>query len=137
MRLLRLWTLTCWLIGVALSSPGSLHAQDTRPDVLLKAYADAAGAPGVPARGQAFFMARHGQSWRCASCHQANPVQPGRHASTGQTILPLAPAANTARFTKQAKVEKWFKRNCQDVLKRACSDQEKADVLAWLITLQP
>lgn len=137
MRLLRFWTLTGGLTWVALFTPGLLHAQDTTPGALLKDYAKAAGAPGSPARGQAFYLARHGETWRCASCHQANPVQPGRHAGTGQSILPLAPAANAERFTRQAKAEKWFKRNCHDVLKRACTPQEKADVLAWLITLQP
>jgi hypothetical protein len=31
-----------------------------------------------------------------------------------------------------AKVEKWFRRNCQDVLQRECSAQEKGDFIAWL-----
>jgi hypothetical protein len=33
-------------------------------------------------------------------------------------------------------VEKWFKRNCSDVLGRACSAQEKGDLLAWLATVR-
>jgi hypothetical protein len=32
-----------------------------------------------------------------------------------------------------AKVDKWFRRNCNDVLKRECTPVEKADVLAWLL----
>ena len=32
-----------------------------------------------------------------------------------------------------AKVEKWFRRNCNDVASRACSPLEKADVMAWLL----
>jgi len=47
-------------------------------------------------------------------------------------ISPLAPAANPQRFTDSRKVEKWFRRNCGDVLDRECTAQEKADVLAWL-----
>ena len=47
---------------------------------------------------------------------------------------PLAPAANPKRFSQPASVEKWFKRNCNDVLKRLCTAQEKGDVLAWLMT---
>ena len=36
-----------------------------------------------------------------------------------------------------AKAEKWFRRNCNDVMKRECSSAEKADVLSWLMTLKP
>jgi hypothetical protein len=61
----------------------------------------------------------------------------GKHASTGKQIGPLAPAFNTERFTDTAKTEKWFRRNCNDVIGRECTVVEKADVLAWLITLKP
>jgi hypothetical protein len=54
---------------------------------------------------------------------------------TGKAIEPLAPAANPKRFTNPAKVEKWFRRNCNDVLDRACTTQERGDVLAWLRSL--
>jgi hypothetical protein len=36
-----------------------------------------------------------------------------------------------------AKVDKWFRRNCNDVLERECSAAEKADVLAYVIQLKP
>ena len=64
------------------------------------------------------------------------PTQSGRHAKTGKTLAPLAPAFNPQSFTDTARVDKWFKRNCQDVLGRECSAGEKADVLAWLIGLK-
>jgi len=51
-------------------------------------------------------------------------------------VQPLAPAANGQRFTDPAKVEKWFRRNCNDVLGRECSAAEKADVLSWLLSLK-
>ena len=35
-----------------------------------------------------------------------------------------------------AKTEKWFKRNCNDVVGRECSASEKANVLAWLLTVK-
>lgn len=103
----------------------------------LAGYTAQAGAPAVPSRGQAFFTARHGREWRCASCHGAVPTQAARHASTGKVIQPLAPAFNPERFTDPAKTEKWFRRNCNDVLGRECSAAEKADVLGWLTTLKP
>jgi hypothetical protein len=88
-----------------------------------------------PGRGQAFFTTRHGGQWSCASCHTSDPRQPGRHAATGKTIAPLAPSANAERFSTPAKAEKWFRRNCNDVLDRACTPIEKGDVLAWLLSL--
>jgi len=33
-------------------------------------------------------------------------------------------------------VEKWFKRNCKDVLARECTAQEKADFVAFLIAVK-
>jgi mono/diheme cytochrome c family protein len=107
------------------------------PADLLAGYTAEAGAPAQAARGQAFFNARHGKDWSCASCHGAVPSQAGKHASTGKTITALAPAFNPARFSDPAKVEKWFRRNCNDVADRACTPGEKADVLAWLISLRP
>jgi cytochrome c peroxidase len=73
------------------------------------------------ARGAEFFRAKHGQEWSCASCHTSNPAAAGQHATTAKPIAPLAPAANPERFTSADKVEKWFKRNCKDVLGRECT----------------
>ena len=71
------------------------------------------------------------------SCHGASASQDGKHASTGKVIRPLAPGFNPERLTDPSKVEKWFKRNCKDVLERECSASEKADVMAWLISVKP
>ncbi len=106
------------------------------PADLLAFYTAQAGALAQPARGQAFFTSQHGKDWSCASCHGAVPTQAGRHASTGKPITALAPAFNPERFSDPAKVEKWFRRNCNDVADRACTPAEKADVMAWLISLR-
>jgi hypothetical protein len=87
------------------------------------------------ARGQRFFLSKHGNDWSCASCHTSDPTRSGKHDVTGRAIQPLAPAANPKRFTDAAKAEKWFRRNCRDVLGRECSALEKGDVLAWLGSL--
>jgi hypothetical protein len=89
-----------------------------------------------PQRGEQFFTVRHGGEWSCSSCHTENPMAAGRHAKTGKTIEALAPTANPRRFTSAREVEKWFRRNCNDVLNRACTAQEKGDVLAWLMTVR-
>ncbi len=88
-------------------------------------------------RGQQLFTTRHGREWSCSTCHGATPTGIGKHASTGKEIKPMAPAFNAERFTDAAKVEKWFRRNCNDVVGRECSAGEKADVIAWLTTLRP
>ena len=111
-------------------------AQATTPAEQLAGYTAQAGGPAQAARGQQLFTTRHGKEWSCASCHTASPTVEGKHASTGKTITALAPAFNPERFTDAAKTEKWFRRNCNDVFARECSAAEKADVLAWLLTLK-
>lgn len=106
------------------------------PSELLAGYAAQAGTAAVPTRGQQLFNSRQGREWSCSSCHGATPTGPGQHASTGKPIGALAPAANAERFTDPAKVEKWFRRNCNDVAGRECTAAEKADVLAWLLSLK-
>jgi len=112
-------------------------AQAATPAELLSGYTAQAGSAAVPARGQQLFTTRQGREWSCSSCHGAVPTQAGKHASTGKSIGALAPAINPTRFTDAAKTEKWFRRNCNDVIGRECTPAEKADVLSWLLTLKP
>jgi len=84
-------------------------------------------------RGGRFFRSRHQSDWSCSTCHTENPVNVGQHAVTGKSIRPLAPPADPERFTRREKVDKWFRRNCNDVLKRACTPLEKGDVLTYLM----
>ncbi len=132
---------TFWIsrgLGVAVLALASQQAvRAATPAELLSAYTNQAGGAASASRGQQFFTSRHGGEWSCASCHGNTASQDGKHASTGKVIRPLAPAFNPQRFTDESKVEKWFKRNCKDVLSRECTAAEKADVLAWLITVRP
>jgi hypothetical protein len=116
----------------ALSTAHAATAADA-----LAGFTAQTGTAAVAARGQEFFTKTHGRDWSCASCHGAVPTQTGKHASTGKPISPLAPAFNAERFTDKAKTDKWFRRNCNDVVGRECTASEKADVLSWLITLKP
>ncbi len=86
-------------------------------------------------RGADFFKTKHGNELSCTSCHTTNPAAQGKHAKTDKPIKPIAPAANDERFTDMKKVQKWFKRNCNDVLDRLCTPQEQGDVLAYLLTI--
>jgi cytochrome c peroxidase len=116
---------------------GAAQAADTSPAQQLRRFSAQAGTPAQAERGRVFFTNRQGGEWSCASCHGSPPTKAGKHASTGKTIDAMAPAANPNAFTDTAKVDKWFRRNCKDVLQRECSAGEKADVLAYLIDLKP
>jgi hypothetical protein len=111
--------------------------------MLLDKYIAAAKAePGYSGpsveRGRAFFFASHAggkiDTPGCTSCHTKDLTGPGQ-TQAGKTIEPMAPSVVPTRYTDQANVEKWFKRNCQDVLGRECSAAEKADVLTFLLGL--
>lgn len=128
-------------VGGALAlSVASVGAMADSPASFLERFnADARSAgegPGNPARGQKFFNQTHGSEWKCATCHGAVPTGKGEHTVTRKIIDPMAPAFNPQRFTDAAKVDKWFRRNCKDVLTRECTAREKADVMAWLISLK-
>ncbi|MEX8494975.1 DUF1924 domain-containing protein [Sphaerotilus sp.] len=123
------------LVALAVSLPLAMPAEagDTTPDAQLQRWSAAAGVPASAERGRVFFTSQHGGEWSCSSCHNAPPTTQGTHATTSKPIAPMAPAFNAKAFTDEAKVDKWFRRNCKDVVSRECSAAEKADVLAYLI----
>ena len=134
MSYLKFFALATPLALAVLSTPA--QAQTTAA-AQLAGYVAQSGQPAQAARGQEFFTSKHGKEWSCSTCHTAKPLVDGKHATTGKVITPLAPAANAQRFTDAAKSEKWFRRNCNDVVGRECSATEKADVLSWLLALKP
>ena len=132
-----------WLpLGLALAClpAGAMLAAET-PQGMLERYTLAAqqvdaGFTPAAGRGKVFYNATHGKDWSCATCHTVNPRRSGSHASTHKVISPLSPLANPDRFADSAKTDKWFRRNCNDVLGRECNAPEKADLLSWLLTLK-
>ncbi|MEO8752640.1 MAG: DUF1924 domain-containing protein [Casimicrobiaceae bacterium] len=130
------------VLGTAFFTTAALAAVDT-PASIAATYADAArrDVPGFAGfssqRGEQFFRTTHGNDWSCASCHTTNPAVGGKHAKTGKAIAPLSPIANPERFTSLATADKWFRRNCNDVVGRECTALEKGDVLAYLTQLKP
>ena len=121
-------------LALAAIVPATGHA--ATPAGLLAQFSAEAGAPASAERGAQFFSQNHGREWSCSSCHGTPPTGEGRHASTGRAIRPLAPAFDAERFTDEAKVAKWFRRNCRDVVGRECTAGEKADLLAWLVSIR-
>ena len=85
------------------------------------------------AAGQQFYSTK-GAELSCASCHTDSPKLEGKHVKTNKVIAPMAPSVNPKRFSDAANVEKWFKRNCNDVLHRVCSAQEKGDFMSYVLS---
>jgi hypothetical protein len=127
----------CAAVMLAAAAIGAAPARGDTPNQILERYVAQSGVAPSPAKGRQFFVGTHGREWSCGTCHGEVPVQTGAHAVTKKPIAPLAPAADRARFVDPAKSDKWFRRNCNDVLGRECSPAEKADVLSWLLTLAP
>lgn len=89
--------------------------------------------------GANFFRAERkhseGKQVSCTTCHTTDPRNQGK-TRANKVIEPLAPIANPQRFTDPAKVEKWFGRNCKDVLERVCTTQEKGDFIQYLVSIK-
>lgn len=86
--------------------------------------------------GRSLFTSVGANQLACASCHTDSPKNTGKHSSTNRDIQPMAPAVNPKRFSDAAQVEKWFKRNCQDVFARACTTQEKGDFISYMLSVK-
>ncbi|MHB8949658.1 MAG: DUF1924 domain-containing protein [Rhodoferax sp.] len=136
--------LSTFLIASAFAmSLSSLAVAGPREDILAQ-YASAAKAAN-PAIGG--FSAQRGQTLHtqnfttgkpaspsCTSCHGNNPRSAGKNA-TGKVIDAVAVSVTPTRYTDPAKVEKWFKRNCNEVIGRECSAVEKGDWLSYVMSL--
>ncbi len=133
-------TIPALLVGATILLAGASQA-GVREDQLAQ-YASAAKAENP---GFAGFSAERGKTLHtqtftggkpdttaCTSCHGKDPRGTGR-APSGKTIEAMAASVTTARYTDPAKVEKWFKRNCTEVLGRVCTPQEKGDWLTFML----
>ena len=89
------------------------------------------------ARGRALYFEEHDTrtgKTSCATCHTPDATKTGR-SPVGKVIEPLAPSANPQRFTDAATADKWFDRNCKQVLDRACTQRERGDFLTYVQSL--
>ncbi|HEX5364466.1 MAG TPA: DUF1924 domain-containing protein [Gallionella sp.] len=130
--------MTARKIGLALLLLASATpALAEKPKDFISTYSTQAGSGFTPsaARGKSFF----GKDWgvskdmpKCASCHGNDLKANGKHVITGKVIEPFSPSANPERFTSTKKVEKWFKRNCKEVVGRECTAAEKADFIQFV-----
>lgn len=88
-------------------------------------------------RGEKIFTSKHigkkGKEISCTTCHTINLNNSGENTFTGKTIEPLSPKANPKRFTDVKEIEKWMKRNFNDVYNREGTALEKGDVTTYII----
>lgn len=106
-------------------------------ELLAQAKKDAPGFAGFSAeRGAAFYKATQKggkpDTASCTSCHGSSPQERGK-TRAGKDIEPMAVSKNPARYTDRDNVEKWFGRNCNDVLGRACTAREKGDFITSMM----
>lgn len=129
-------------LALLLGLPSRAGATPPLAAELLREYQAAARAarPAFAgfsaAEGRRIYQEAHlqdGQRVSCATCHTADPRQGGR-TPAGKLVEPLAPQANPARLTDRADVEKWFKRNCKQVIGRECTAEEKGHFVTYLLT---
>ncbi|MBN3560814.1 DUF1924 domain-containing protein [Aliamphritea spongicola] len=121
-------SLTFGCIGILLLSSSVFAAP--ADDLLSKYKGQGVNTVSAEAGKALWFNKFAGRS--CTDCHGESLTEAGQHNRTAKPIAPMAPSVNALRLTDEKKIEKWFLRNCKSTLKRACSLQEKADVLAWL-----
>lgn len=123
------------LAAPSLAQPGAAQRAVLDRAVTAARTTETGFAPS-PERGRVLFMsspaAGKPDTPSCTSCHTTNLARAGQ-ARAGKTIEPLAPSVVPTRLSDSATVDKWFRRNCPDVLGRDCTAAERADLLAFLI----
>jgi hypothetical protein len=112
------------------------------PQSLLDFYANEAKAsdPGFSRfsaeRGEHLFRTNFStgkpDTPSCTTCHTTDPRKTGQ-TRAGKDIEPMAASANSERYSDQAKTEKWFGRNCNNVLGRECTATEKGDFITFML----
>ena len=127
------------LSALVLPLAGAAAARDD----LLSTYATAAKASapsfsGFSAtRGEKLHVTRFTsgkpETLSCTTCHSDSARSAGR-TPAGKAIEAVAVSVTPTRYTDPIKVEKWFKRNCTEVLGRECTPLEKGDWLSYMIS---
>lgn len=129
-----------WMILTLLMASGAVMASPAIiSDYAAQAKQANSGFAGFSAeRGKSLYYretVQGGKKMSCATCHTADPRQPGKTPAF-RPLDAMAPVITPTRFTDAKKVEKWFRRNCDDVFKRECTAQEKGDFLTFLSSLK-
>ncbi|HUH42761.1 MAG TPA: DUF1924 domain-containing protein [Sulfurimonas sp.] len=88
-------------------------------------------------RGEIIFTSKHigkkGKEVSCVSCHGDDLSKRSKNFFTAKEIEPLSPKANPNRFSEVKTIEKWLRRNFNDVYNREGTTLEKGDVVTYII----
>jgi hypothetical protein len=132
--LISIMVLACALVGAAAAES---------PKSLLDFYASGAKAsdPGFSGfsaeRGEHLFRTNFStgkpDTPSCTTCHTTDPRKAGQ-TRAGKDLEPMAASANPNRYSDRAKTEKWFGRNCNNVLGRECTATEKGDFITFMLS---
>jgi hypothetical protein len=128
-RIILLLVVLIFTVPVAMATPAS--------DSLLAKYKAEGVAKINSAKAKADWTkeskGEDGETISCSTCHGTDFGKAGKHRKTQKVIDPMSTRVNAERFTDEKKIEKWFKRNCNDTWGRECTSQEKADFLTFLL----
>lgn len=86
-------------------------------------------------KGKEIFFAKktvNGEQISCATCHTQLLTNNGKNVKTNKSIEPLAPSVNHQRLTSKKEMQKWLRRNFNDVYQREGTAKEKGDVLTFI-----
>jgi len=132
-RLLLIFLCLLWSFSTAAANPAR--------DAILAALAsqakqaDPAFAGFSVDRGSKLWNSTHTEGKvetpSCTTCHTKDATAEGMTRAL-KPIAPMGVSKTPDRFTDPEKVDKWFTRNCQSVLARACTPVEKGDVITYL-----
>ena len=129
---------TLALAAAAAAMLAAAVAANTQRDAIVAGYAAQAGVSSFSAdAGRALFLSQNTggkpATPSCSTCHTNNPTNVG-HTRVGKVIQPMAVSRTPDRFTDAAKVEKWFRRNCNSVLGRECTPEEKGNYITFMMS---
>jgi cytochrome c553 len=129
-----LLTLSLFLCGSATAAPRDdiLRSLDSAARAADPAFTGFSAARGQTLHTQAFAGGK-ADTPACTACHGATPRSSGR-TPAGKAVEPMALSLSPSRYSDAAKVDKWFTRNCRDVLGRECTPREKGDWLSFMFS---
>ncbi len=121
---------------LAVAAPGPAQQAQLDTYATLAKAVDPAFAGFSAEHGKTLFLAKSTtgkpDTPSCTTCHTADPTKPGQ-TRAGKAIGPMAISMKADRYSIPAETEKWFGRNCDSVLGRACTPLEKGDFITFMV----
>jgi cytochrome c peroxidase len=121
---------------LATAAPGPGQQAELATYTTQAKTADPAFAGFSAERGKTLFLAKFTtgkpDTPSCTTCHSLDASKPGQ-TRAGKEIGPMALSVKPDRYSVPADTEKWFGRNCDSVIGRACTPLEKGDFITFMV----